>query len=205
METLSEAKIDCAVASATLEGQAETGDRYLVRKTPAGLLMGVVDGLGHGAEAAKAAMAAVATLDRHAHEPLASLVRRCHERLLGTRGVVLSLASFRTIDRGLTWLGVGNVEGLLLRSNPRPGMTDRALLLRGGVVGGRLPDLQPSDLTLENGDTLVFATDGIRSDFVLAIRRNDEPGSIAEAILARHRKETDDALVLVARFRGDEP
>ncbi len=205
METLSEAKIECAVASATLEGQAETGDRYLVRKTPAGLLMGVVDGLGHGAEAAAAAMAAVATLDRHADEPLASLVRRCHEALLGTRGVVLSLASFRTIDRGLTWLGVGNVEGLLLRSSPRAGMTDGALLLRGGVVGGRLPDLQPSDLTLEKGDTLVFATDGIRSDFAAAIRRHDEPGAIAEAILARHRKETDDALVLVARFRGDEP
>ena len=205
METLSEANIECAVATATLPGQAETGDRYLVRKAPAGLLMGVVDGLGHGVEAAAAAMAAIATLDRHAHEPLAALVRRCHKRLVGTRGVVLSLASFRTIDRVLTWLGVGNVEGLLLRSSPRAGMTDGSLLLRGGVVGGRLPDLQPSVLTLEKGDTLIFATDGIRSDFAPSIRKSDEPRSIAEAILTRHRKETDDALVLVARYRGDEP
>lgn len=196
----------CAVATATLPGQAETGDRYVVQRVPGGLLMGVIDGLGHGAEAAAAAMAAAATLEHHAHEPLVTVVRRCHERLVGTRGVVLSLASFRTIDRSLAWLGVGNIEGLLLRSNPRAGTTDGALLLRGGVVGsGRLPELQASVVALEKGDTLVFATDGISSDFAPAIRRKDEPRSIAEAVLARYRRGTDDALVLVARYTGEEP
>jgi phosphoserine phosphatase RsbX len=202
METLSQAPIECAVATAALSGQAETGDRHLVRKVPSGLLLAVVDGAGHGAEAAAVAMTAIATLERHAHEPPVALVRRCHERLVGTRGVVLSLALIRPIDKTLTWLGVGNVEALLLRSRPGAGNSDGALLLRRGLVGVRLPDLQEAVLQLQKGDTLVFATDGVRDDFASAIRRGDPPQKIAEAILAEHRKGTDDALVLVGRVTG---
>jgi len=205
METLSEAPIGYAVATATLPGETETGDGHLVRRASYGVLVGVIDGLGHGAEAAAAARVAVATLEHHVEEPLVALVRRCHERLLGTRGVVLSLASFRTADRMMTWIGVGNVEGVLVRADPRAGATDGSLLLRGGVVGVRVPDLHASVLRVEPGDTLIFATDGIRSDFARTVHRSEPPDRLAEDILARHRKDTDDALVLVARFGGGEP
>ena len=58
---------------------------------------------------------AIATLAAYAHEPIISLIRRCHEALRGTRGVVMSIASLNTHDRTMVWLGVGNVEGVLLR------------------------------------------------------------------------------------------
>src|SRR5207249_5653266 len=84
--------IDWGVATLALAGEAESGDLHLVKPVGRGVLVAAVDGLGHGAEAAAAARTAVTTLDRHADEFLIPVVRKCHEALIGTRGVVMSLA-----------------------------------------------------------------------------------------------------------------
>src|SRR3989442_1880853 len=86
------ALIEWGVASLALPGEAESGDRHLVKPVGTGVLVAVVDGLGHGAEAAAAAQAAVAALERHATESPVPLVERCHRALQGTRGVVMSVA-----------------------------------------------------------------------------------------------------------------
>jgi phosphoserine phosphatase RsbX len=109
----------------------------------------------------------------------------------------MSLASFATSGE-LTWLGVGNVEGTLVRSG---GGTD-SILLFGGVVGYTLPPLRPSITTVEAGDTLVLATDGIRSGFLQGLDTEVAPQSLADRILADHGKQSDDALVLVACYVG---
>jgi hypothetical protein len=54
-------------------------------------------------------------------------------------------------------------------------------------------------------DTIVLATDGIRPEFSDMLVPGDEPQAIADRILARYRKGTDDALVLVVRCLGDGP
>ena len=178
----------------------ESGDQYLVSRTAdGGVLVAVVDGLGHGPEAASAAKTAIAVLEAGDERELGTRFLRCHERLRDTRGVVLSLALFAT--GSLTWLGVGNVDGVLLRSGFS---APEQLLVRGGVVGRHLPSLEPSRLTVARGDTLILATDGIQSRFA------EDPGvafaapPTAERILADHGKETDDALVLVVRYLGPE-
>src|SRR5256885_6028210 len=86
------ALIEWGVASLALPGEAESGDRHLVKPVGTGVLVAVVDGLGHGAEAAAAAQAAVAALERHATESPVPLIERCHRALQGTRGVVMSVA-----------------------------------------------------------------------------------------------------------------
>ena len=60
------------------------------------------------------------------------LLTRWHETLVRTRGVVMGLASFKAVEGTMTWVGVGNVRGLLLRAT---GGRDESLLTRGGVVG----------------------------------------------------------------------
>ena len=179
---------------------SDSGDQYLVSRTgDGGVLVAVVDGLGHGPEAASAAKTAIAVLEAGDERELGTRFLRCHERLRDTRGVVLSLALFAT--GSLTWLGVGNVDGVLLRSGFS---APEQLLVRGGVVGRRLPSLELSRLTVARGDTLILATDGIQSRFA------EDPGvafaapPTAERILADHGKETDDALVLVVRYLGLE-
>jgi hypothetical protein len=169
-----------------------------------GVLVGVIDGLGHGTEAAVAAREAARVLASRAGDPLEPLVERCHEALRRTRGAVMSLASLDA--RGsMTWVGVGNVDAILLRGAPGAEPRREALAARGGIVGYRLPALRPSTLPVSPGDLLFLATDGVRSRFAEDLRLQAGPQELADELLARHARGTDDALVLVARWLGPDP
>jgi hypothetical protein len=194
--------IEWGVAARTMAGCAESGDHYLVESFPDGVLVVVIDGLGHGSGAASVAKTAVAALEGHGPESVERLLGRCHKKLSGTRGVVMSLASFRAQEGAMTWVGVGNVSGFLLRAHARAGRPREVLLPRGGVVGYRLPTLYPVTVSVAPGDTLLFATDGIRSSFTDGLTANGSPQQIADRILSSHTRGTDDALVLVARYTG---
>jgi hypothetical protein len=195
--------IEWGVASRTLPGEEVSGDLHLVHESDAGVLIAVVDALGHGAEAASAAALAVALLDKFAHEPLMSLLQRCHQELIGTRGVVVSLAHFSRRDRTVVWLGVGDVEGQILFADPNMQPSTTTLVTRGGIVGGRLPVARPWVIPVSPGDLLIFSTDGIRSGYVNGVAPTGPPQRIAEHILSRFGKTTDDALVFVARYLGE--
>lgn len=198
------ALIDWGVATRTLPGERESGDLHFVKAVAHGVLVAVVDGLGHGSEAASAAHAAVAALDRHASESPVPLLQHCHRALHGTRGVVMSLASFDTSRRSMTWVGVGNVEGRLLHAagSGRFAHVRESLVTRGGIVGSQLPRVQARTLAVALGDTLIFATDGIKEGFAEGLRADATLQQLADEILARYGKGTDDALVLVAGYRG---
>jgi len=203
MEAVRAGLIEWAVAERSRPGQTESGDRYLAMATRDSGLVAVVDGLGHGAEAADAAKIAVGSLERHALQPVIELVRSCHRSLVGTRGAVVSVAAFTARDETMTWLGVGNVEGVLLRAQTTVNPRREVLLVRGGVVGVHLPALAASIVPVAGGDTLVFATDGVRSDFVNeALPLRDPPQMLADYILARWGTQTDDMLVMVVRYLG---
>jgi serine phosphatase RsbU (regulator of sigma subunit) len=174
----------------------------LVKNCRSGVLVAVVDGLGHGGEAAAAAKLAVATMEQHAEEPVITLIQRCHEALKRTRGAAMSVAHFNSAYHTLTWLGVGNVEGVLVRADSHDNPGRETIMLLGGTIGFRLPTLRATVTTVTPGDTLVFATDGIRSGFVGEVVREERPKAIADRICNRYGKGTDDALVLVARYLG---
>jgi phosphoserine phosphatase RsbX len=190
---------DHAVASRAQGGGAVSGDLHMVRQLDRGVLVAVVDGLGHGHDAETAARLAIATLEAEPHREITGLVERCHSVLNRSRGVVMSIASLDAERQTITWLAVGNVEGVLIRS----GAPKReAILMRGGIVGHRLPSLRTTTLPLSVGDVLLFATDGIREGFAEGLRVDGPLQDIANRVLARHGRPDDDALVLVGRWRG---
>ena len=205
METLAPSTIEWGVASRALPGQPRSGDLNVVKSFPNGVLVAALDGIGHGEEAASAAMIAREILEAHVEESVVALVTRCHEGLHARRGVAMSVASFNLSEARITWLGVGNVQGVLLRRGLSRSVTEESLLLRAGVVGVQSPSLRVSVLPVSTGDTLIFTTDGINTDFDRRLARNHPPRKAAESILARHGKTTDDALVLVARYLRDQP
>jgi len=202
METMDLGAVEWGVASTVLTGQSESGDHHVVCAFPDGVLVAVLDGLGHGDEAAAAATKAVRVLEAHAQEPIISLVRRCHEELRATRGVVMSVASFSISYGVMTWLGVGNVQGVLQHSGTQRLKAQEALLLRGGVVGIQLPSLEAAVVPVLPGDILIFATDGLRGDFAQGPLEANTLQKAADNILARFARGNDDALVLVAKFLG---
>jgi phosphoserine phosphatase RsbX len=200
-----ESMVEYGVAKFVLPGQGESGDHHLVCYNRNGILVAAIDGIGHGEEAANASKAAVALLRSSADEPIISLVERCHEKLRATRGIVLSLAFIDPEHGMMTWLGVGNVQGVLMRADAKKGNVRESLLLRAGVVGSQLPALQAAVLPIVQGDTLFFATDGIRSDFSVSLSARENPQRAADRILEHYGSGNDDALVLVARLTGINP
>ena len=194
--------VEWGVAAKQMEGETISGDLHLVKPSDNGALVAVADGLGHGKAAAKAAELALDTAGQCMHEPLIRVLEYCHQKLRQTRGVVMSLAFLNALDNTMTWAGVGNVEGLLVRSSPDGEPDHEYLGLSAGVVGVRLPSLRAVVLRVASGDTLVFVTDGIRRGFEERMVLFDSPGKTAQDILARDCLGTDDALVLVATYKG---
>jgi serine/threonine protein phosphatase PrpC len=195
--------IEWAVAARPMDGQAVSGDLQVVEPVERGVLAAVIDGVGHGEEAGAAAQKAADILKKHAGESVISLVRRCHAALAETRGAVMTLVSLDAPDDTMTWMGVGNVEGRLLRAESSAGYLCEGVLLRNGLVGYQLPALQASVTSILPGDLLVLATDGIHADFDRGIVLHEKVEQIAQKILSRNFKGNDDALVLVVRYLGD--
>ena len=194
--------IDWSADARPLAGQIELGDAYVVTPHETGALVAVIDGLGHGGEAAAAAAAAAAVLTRRAETSVINLLQTSHTELRKTRGAVLSIASFDASSNMMTWVGVGNVAGALFRADRNVMPARESLLLRSGVVGYQLPLLRAATLTVLPGDTLIFATDGIRDGFYEQSPLDRDPQEVAHTILSDYGKETDDALVLVVRYLG---
>jgi len=213
--------LEWAVAAQPAHGEVESGDQYLVKPFPGGVLVAAIDALGHGAHAAAVARVVVSVLEDYAPEPVQSLMVRCHQKLRGTRGAVMSLASFDIRAGTMTWLGLGNIEGLLLRSNGATSRTRERLMLRGGVLGYNLSALRPAAISVVRKDTLVFATDGLRSNFSDRLLAgsllytqiatgtangqsvlDEDPQQSANQILSEYSRGTDDALVVIARYIG---
>ncbi len=191
--------VDWAVESAAAPGEAASGDLHFVAPLASSVLLAVIDGLGHGADARAAAETAAAELAAAAEQPLATVFEHCHAVLRHTRGVVMTVASLGLAGQ-LTWLGVGNVEGVLVRGECSP--THVTLPLRGGIVGRKLPPLRVYTAALQPRDLLVLATDGIRQGFAESVDPAGSAESIAAGLVATHARGDDDALALVVRYRG---
>ena len=194
--------IDWGIATRAVPGQTVSGDLHLVQPFACGALVAVADGLGHGDEATTAARVAMEILRENAGQSVTSLVQRCHDALINTRGAVMTLASFNTLEGALSWLSVGNVAGLLLRADTKATPTSESVVLRGGVIGYQLPALRSSVTAVSPGDLLILASDGIRSGFEQSVIASETPQQIADRIMNGHFKGTDDALALVVRYLG---
>jgi negative regulator of sigma-B (phosphoserine phosphatase) len=192
--------IQIGMSSVIPHGETVSGDASLVECKSSHALIAAVDGGGHGAQAAVASRLVLEVLTRDPNESMISLVRRCHRRLRGSRGAVMSMASFDANARTMTWLGVGNVEGVLVRAHTQPVLERESLLLTPGTLGYQLPSPRIAVLPVREGDTLIFATDGIHTSFLEDVSPDEDPQAQAERICRKFNSGADDSLVLVVRY-----
>jgi negative regulator of sigma-B (phosphoserine phosphatase) len=187
-------------AGEPLAGEERSGDLAVWVTYEGGALVAAVDGLGHGPAAADAAAAAGDQFRLHAGEPPETLLRHCHEALRSTRGVVATVAWFDLETAELTWTGIGNVEGRLVRANRDRGDSVDSPTLFGGVLGWSLPAVRLVRTTLAPGDCVVMATDGVAADFGSSLLPGASAPEQARRILESHARGSDDALVVAVRW-----
>ena len=194
--------VEWSVAKRCRRGEATSGDLAVVNVLPDGALVAGVDGLGHGAEAARAAGRAGDVVRASPGPDLVRLMQRCHIALRGTRGAAISLAFISASEGGMTWLGVGNVEGRVVSYNRSATRPKGSLALGRGVAGYELPAVRTAALEIRPGDVLILATDGVDPSFADSLDLSGSTHAITERIMARHRKPADDALVVAVRYLG---
>jgi phosphoserine phosphatase RsbX len=192
--------VDWALAARPAVGESECGDAAFVQEGERRALAAAVDALGHGPEAARVARVAVDALSDGAATGLKSAAELCHHALRGTRGAAVTLAAFDAESDVMTWLGIGNVEGRLLRAGSARAVD--SLLLRAGIAGEDLPGQPPTATHLRRGDLLVLATDGVAPSFGDDLAADHSCDEIAHTLLEQHAMDDDDALVLVVRYLG---
>jgi negative regulator of sigma-B (phosphoserine phosphatase) len=179
-------------------GSSISGDRHVAVELGGRALLGVVDGLGHGPEAARAAEAAVAAcLSTGAGASVRELLSACHGALAGTRGAVATMAE---IDRfgSLSWVGVGNIESVVLAAGgEEPSVHLEAV---PGILGMRAPDPPDRRVRLGDGDVILMATDGVDSSFRWKVDARGDLGLIARRAVSLSAGGSDDALLLAARY-----
>ena len=195
--------LEVVCAGVPIAGEQRSGDLAVFAPYEGGALVAVVDGLGHGDEAADAAEAAGQILRAHADWEPQALLQRCHRALRGTRGAVMTFAWFDLALERIRWAGVGNVEARLVRGTDLRGARHAGPVVLGGVVGFQIPHgLRTSTVDLLPGDAVAFATDGIMADFSAVLDPVLAPQAQAERVLREHGKGSDDALAVVVRWKG---
>lgn len=182
-------------------GESVSGDLAVHVEVGDGAVVAVVDGLGHGPEAAAAAAGARAVIESTAGTPVEQVLVRVHEALARTRGVVMTIASIDCSGR-MRWVGVGNVEAHVVRRDSHGPRRTASAVLYGGVLGYRMPDVKVSTVDLDAGDLVLMATDGIDADFADVVVPEDPVEQVAAGIVERRARPHDDALVVAARYGG---
>jgi negative regulator of sigma-B (phosphoserine phosphatase) len=195
-------QLETGVAGRAHPGEDRSGDRAVLAAGDGGVLVAAIDGLGHGGAAADAAAAAAAVLEAAPGSDLSGLLARCHAALRRTRGAVVTAAWFDVAAGRLSWTGVGNVDGRLVRTGDAGRRATEGAFVRGGVLGYNLPLVRVTSAGLEDGDTVVLATDGVGSGYGEAVAAGGPAQAVADRILAEHARDDDDALVVIVRYRA---
>jgi serine/threonine protein phosphatase PrpC len=159
------------------------------------VLATVVDGLGGGAEAERAARLAAQVIEQHPDFPLQELIRRSHTALHSTRGAVIGLLRLDLATNNASYVGVGNIGLQVYSRQPiKP-------ISKNGILGFRLPTLLELRYTFDPGDVFVLYSDGVSAHFAqdAKIDLRQPPQSMAEQVLGSYGKLIDDATVVVIK------
>jgi hypothetical protein len=200
------ASLDWAVADRAVPGEAVNGDAAVAVECAGRHVLAVVDGLGHGPEAAHAAALAVTEVEAHPEGTPAALLGRMHGCLAGSRGAAATVVVVELATGVLQWLGVGNVDAVVVRADGAARPPVHGVFMAGGVLGAQMPVLpETTPVRLAHGDSIVVATDGVRGDLAQAARSPLRTDALARRLLDDHALPRDDALVLVARYFAARP
>ncbi len=176
--------------------ETENGDAWTMTWFADVCRVSIIDGLGHGPAAAFPAAMAVQTLEALGLVPPAEAIRRCHQALGGTRGVVMGVANIDLAKRSLNYAAVGNTDAVMCIGHE--GRTKRLLSYRG-IVGASLPTIRAEEVDLPESWKLLLYTDGVMDRFDLQdeMRAQAESPSWPDEFLERWGRSHDDATVIL--------
>ena len=159
----------------------------------------VVDGLGHGPEAERAARQVVDSVGGNLDRSLEDLLAEADSAARETRGAAVGIVCVDMRNGFLTHAGIGNTRGFLMESGSH---SMKALRSTNGIVGAGYQPIRPEVIPFKAGDFLLLYTDGLPlfPDAFFLRRRMNSPDDMATGFLGEFALDSDDAAILVARL-----
>jgi anti-sigma regulatory factor (Ser/Thr protein kinase) len=176
------------------------GDGWRLAERNGELTLMVVDGLGHGPEAAAAAEEAADVFDCDPFAPLPLMMQNAGVRLQGTRGGAMAAARIDGTSRILRFVGVGNIAAHL---RSRAATDGRGLVSHNGIVGGTVRKIQEFEYECPVDGLLILHSDGLQSRWDLeryAGLLARHPAVIAGVLYRDYTRGRDDVTVAVVRL-----
>ncbi|WAH60855.1 ATP-binding protein [Pseudomonas silvicola] len=183
------------VSQHSLHDDPACGDAFQVHVSDQRISAVVIDGLGHGEDAERAARAGTRAFALAPFSNPVGLMEDMHQAMNGSRGGAVAVAQFDAKADHLEFVGIGNIGATLLAPD-----RSRGLASHPGIVGGQYRKAQGFDYAQVSGQCLILYSDGLQSRWNL----RDYPGLIFRhpAVIATvlHRdfcRGRDDVTVLV--------
>lgn len=185
------------VVSRALKGQTTCGDAYFIKEFENKVLIAVIDGLGHGTDAAIAANTAVEHIKNNYKKSLTEIIKGCHKEMKKTRGAAIGIALIDLNRFTLKYTCVGNI-----RVRVKSQRTINPVSING-ILGYNLCKVREEEFPFNPKDLIILHSDGISGKFDLNLYPpkflGQHPQIIAERITAEFGRRTDDLTIVVAR------
>jgi anti-sigma regulatory factor (Ser/Thr protein kinase) len=183
-----------------MRGEPVCGDDWAVCAGRGRLTALVVDGLGHGADAAAAAHAAVEVVHAHPQLGAAALMEQIHNALRPTRGAAAAVAVLNAAMGVCTYCGVGNISATL-----HAGGKARSMVSHNGILGHQVRKMVEFTYPLQDHALCILHSDGLSARWSLERYpglASRHPALVAAVLYRDFRRVRDDATVLALRHAG---
>jgi anti-sigma regulatory factor (Ser/Thr protein kinase) len=178
-------------------GEDFCGDAWTIRHDRDGIVLLVVDGLGHGVHAFEAATAVLQAFRARTYPGNTEALQAMHAAVRHTRGAAAAIADVRQDATVLRYAGLGNISMTVVTDGAaRHGVS------HNGTLGHDVRVIREYTYPWVRGATIVMHSDGLKSHWNLDAYpglRRCHPTTIAAVIYRDHNRGRDDVTIVVAR------
>ena len=189
--------LEIGVVIDTYPGETVCGDAWVTMNGGKGDTLLLVDGSGHGPQAAHAAETAARAFADNIDKECVPLVEAIHRALAATRGAALAVARIDRDARVIRFVGVGNIGAVLAN-----GGEARRMASYNGTVGHVAPRIREFTYPFTGRPLVILHSDGLSARWEIAAYPGlaaGHPSLVAGLLFRHHRRDRDDATVVAMR------
>jgi anti-sigma regulatory factor (Ser/Thr protein kinase) len=189
--------MDIGALSLPYPGETVCGDAWAIAQSLERCSIGVIDGLGHGPDAGRAAQEALRVMAAHPELSAEQTLESAHGALKHTRGAAMAVAEIDLRARQIRFAGVGNVVGATASATSL-----KRMVSYDGTIGHETSQIKRFDYALDPEHLIIMHSDGLKTQWRLdryrGLLRRD-PFLIAGMLYRDYFRGQDDVTVVVAR------
>lgn len=177
-------------ANRACKGQIVSGDCLFMCDTDDGIIVGIADGLGHGALAHDISSRVKQCMESSGANTIVDMLYEADQFISPSGGAAVGVAEINYTNYEVSFAAVGNIGACII------GSKDKSFVFKDGMVGARMrtPLLQKEKL--KSGDKLLLFSDGIQERFYASCNRTkfkSKPEIVMNMLMDEYGKDYDDA------------